>query len=517
MNPILQTLDRYVRSRYPLIVVVTHEETRVIREIDSLMTSHRSDVKSWKPRKMVEWSITTGLVGIDTIPSAETIDPTAAVQALLAYDNGNPPACIVFKDFHPYLDNNPVNVRALRDLYANFATSQNTAIFLSPMFSVPPELEKQMAVIDWPLPDYSALTDVLRGVEGTLPDGIPIKLNGNREKVVQALQGLTTQEATGAITSAIVANRALDGKVIPQIVAEKKQIIRKSGVLEYIETDASMSDVGGLAGLKEYAGFALDTFGTAAKAAGVEPDKGVMIVGVPGTGKSLIAKAIANGRMPLLRMDVGSMMNSALGGSEQNMRQALKVAEAVAPCVLWIDEIEKALGGIGGGETDGGTSLRMFGTLLTWMQETTSPVYVVATANDVRSLRPELLRRFNDVFWVDLPALEDRTQILTVHLSKRGKAPADFDLDRIAKATWGYTGAEIEKVVKTALKRAFSTKTPMTTEMLLDAVGQVIPIAQTMSEEITGIRQWAKGRALMAGALLESRQDNANQSIPLEM
>lgn len=309
--------------------------------------------------------------------------------------------------------------------------------------------------------------------EGELPDRIPVRLNGNREKVVQALRGLTAFEAGSVLLNAIAATRELAESAIQYIVQEKRQIIRKSGTLEFYDTDTTMNQVGGLTSLKSYAEIQRSAFSLDAIEFGVDTPKGILLVGVPGTGKSLAAKAIAGGQMPLLRLDIGALMNSAMGGSENNMRAALKVAEAISPCVLWIDEIEKATTD-NNGASDGGVMARMIGTLLTWMQEKTSPVYIVATANDVESMRPELLRagRFDKTFWVDLPCQADREEILAVHLTKRRKNPVDYDLYNIARALWGFTGAEVEQVVKDAVRLAFFERTTLTNEHLMQAAGQ---------------------------------------------
>ena len=497
----LHKLDLYLRAKYPEIIINTFEETRVTKAITSLVTSTRPDLKTWKPRKVFQWSVTSGLTGCDSISPDETADPYSAIRSLMNYSADSDPAIVLFLDMHSYIDggNNPTVIRALRELAGHFAKSPHTAIFISPVFSVPSDLEKTMIVMDWPLPDASELASILKSVESTLPSTIEVTLNGNREKVIQALQGLTEFEATSVLLNAVAATRQLGNDIIPFIIAEKKQIIRKSGVLEFIETDVTMSAVGGLENLKTYAAIKLATFSEKAKAAGVETARGALLVGVPGTGKSLSAKAIAGGQMPLLRMDVGALMGSLVGESEKNMRSALKTAEAIAPAVLWIDELEKSISGSGGGERDGGTSMRVLGTLLTWMQETTSPIYIVATANDIQSLRPELIRRFDDVFFVDLPNQSDRIEILKVHLGKRGKDISEFDLNLLAESAHGLTGSEIEKVVKSGIETAFVLGEILATKHLLDAVSEIVPIAVTMSSQIDDLRAWSKSRARMAG------------------
>jgi AAA+ superfamily predicted ATPase len=395
-------------------------------------------------------------------------------------------------------------VRYLRDISARFQTRKHNLILLSPSLNVHPDLEKQIAVIDWSLPDVKELEAILSKAESNLPNTTPVTLNGNRDQVIQAMRGLTEEEAENVLTAGVVACGELGDGVISHIIAEKKQIIRKSGVLEYFEANVSMSDVGGLDNLKEYAARKRLAMSPKARAAGVDSPKGVLLVGVPGTGKSLSAKAIAGGTLPLLRFDMSKILGSGrVGAAENNISTALKVAEATAPCVLWLDEIEKALAD-NGGASDGGVMMRVIGSLLTWMQETTSPVYVIATANSVSALRPELLSRFDDVMFVDLPDAESRLEILDVHMGKRGVTLNAKDFGTIVTATWGFSGREIEKVVKFAVERAFFDQKPVDVVYLLEAANQIVPTSETKKEDIKALREWAKGKALVAGKPLEA-------------
>lgn len=506
----IETLERYIRARYPIIAAISHEEARVLAAIRDVAARRKMDV--------AEWSITTGITGEGFPDPQMTRDPVPAFETMLEAPVERP-VLFVMKDLHGALGNrdrgfDPMLTRYLRDLAAKFSTCRHTLVLLSPAFQIPPDLEKTIVTIDWPLPDSGDLAAVLTRAEMDLPVNIPVTLNGARERVIQAMRGLTIFEAETVLSSGIVATRQLGDDIIPFIVREKAQIIKKAGVLEYFDTNVTMNQVGGLAHLKQYAAVKLNAFSSNAAAAGVDAPKGVLLVGVPGTGKSLAAKAIAGGQMPLLRMDVGALMGGLVGSSESNMRAALKVAEAVAPAVLWIDEIEKSLSG-SGGELDGGTSSRVFGTLLTWMQETSAPVYVVATANDIRSLRPELISRFDDMVWVELPNHAARVEILTVHLSKRGQNPAALDLDAVARATWGFAGREIEKVVKSALETSFFTGEPLATAHLTRAASSIVPIAVTMEAKIKDLRNQAKN-ALQAGEPLEPRPgDNTQRSADL--
>lgn len=503
----LSRLDRYIRARYPIVGVISHEENRVLSAIETVAT-HRT-------RHVYTWTITRGLVAAFDAPrfsSARSYEGTqdliSALQVLIDYPEDQTPTLFVFKDLHPYLTD-PMIVRFLRDIAARFELCRHNLILLSPNLVVPPDLEKTIAVLDWPLPVESELAAVLEQAERDLPGNIPVTLNGNRPAVIQALRGLTLFEAANVLTAAVAATGELGDDVIPYIVAEKKQIVRKSGLLEFFEADVTMDSVGGLPHLKRYAAVKRSTFSAQAMEYGVEPARGVLLLGLPGTGKSLTAKAIAGGQLPLLRMDVGALMGQYVGQSESNVRNAFKVAEAIAPVVVWLDEIEKALGG-SGSEHDGGTTQRVVGSILTFMQETKSPIYFVATANDVRSLRPELVNRFDDVFFVDLPNREDRAEILAIHLRKRGRDPQSYDLAAVSDACYGLVGREIERVVRSALEQAFYRSEDLTTQHLLAAAGGIVPLSATMEAQIKDLQAWSATRAIRANEAIEPKPSRAS-------
>jgi len=506
-----ELLERCIKARYPLISIITHEEDRVLNVIKELAGNKRT---------IVEWSYTTGLVGLDGIDPADFEEPSAALKYIASYDQdataGKPgakikPTLFIIKDLHKIIQEDIKVLRFLREIAMWFVPRQHNLILVSPSLTVPADLEKSITVIDWPLPDEGELNGILSQAEITFSEmkfangaKVDIKINGNRDQIVQSMRGLTATEAENVLRHAVVAMRELSDSVIPFINAEKANIIKKSGVLEYYDPTVTMKDVGGLQRLKEYAAIKRAAFSSKARLAGVDAPKGLLMVGVPGTGKSLAAKAMAGGVYPLLRMDIGALMGGLVGQSESNMRSALKVAEGVSPCILWVDEIEKAMGGAGG-ELDGGTSSRVFGTLLTWMQETTAPVYVVATANDARSMRPELLRRFDDIMWVDLPNADSRLEVLMIHINKRVKGfacDAETQAD-IVRKTWGFSGAEIEKVVKSAIETSFFENVPLTANHLLQAATNIVPISITMDKQISEIRAWASNRAISAGPELE--------------
>jgi SpoVK/Ycf46/Vps4 family AAA+-type ATPase len=283
------------------------------------------------------------------------------------------------------------------------------------------------------------------------------------------------------------------------VFAEKQQIIRKSGLLEYYATNESFENVGGMAVLKEWLNKRAVALTAEARAFGLPAPKGILMLGVQGCGKSLCAKAVSNlWQLPLLRFDMGRMFGSFVGSSEENVRRAISVAESVAPAILWVDEIDKAFAGSqGSGATDGGTTARVFGTFLTWLSEKTAPVFVVATANDISELPPELLRkgRLDEIFFVDLPSREERMEVFCIHLTKRGRNIAHFDLPALGDASANFSGAEIEEAINSALYDAFHARTELKTEHILAELAQTVPLAKTMDEQISQLRAWAEGRA----------------------
>ncbi|MHC4745408.1 MAG: AAA family ATPase [Planctomycetota bacterium] len=498
----MSELEVLIRARYPLIYVVSWEEQRLIREV--------SQIASRLDKNVFEWSITTGLVPAGTSLQSQkhrdtaTEDPLVALGQVIEHVD---PALYVFKDFHPFLKCQNMSVlRRLREVAASMQNTYKTIVIVSPMLEMPPELEKDITVIDYDLPNanhFAAMLDrIIQQVKGNpkLDVNIDPKM---REQIVHALLGLTLAEGENVLAKALVCHRSLAQRSLEVIHSEKKQIIRKSGLLEYYDAEEDLNSVGGLDALKNWLRKRTVAFSDQARQFGLPAPRGVLLLGVQGCGKSLMAKTISNiWQLPLLRFDVGRVFGSLVGSSEQNIRRAIKVAESVAPVVFWIDEIDKAFRGSrgSGASTDGGTSARVFGTFLTWLSEKKEPVFVVATANDVSLLPPELLRkgRFDEIFFVDLPAFPERKEIFTVHLAKRRLDPARYDLDNLANCSAGYSGAEIEEAVISALFDAFYSKERMSTEKLIGGVRQTVPLSKTMSENIEGLRAWAQGRARSA-------------------
>ena len=513
----IQQLDTMIRARTPIIAIESPEEARVESEIKLMLKRHNANGGTKKA--LVTWTISQGFTQVE--PEAKDApkpapDPT---QALLKAANtpAETPTVYIFKDMHPYLERVPQAVRALRDAATALTRNRSTIILLSPNITIPEDAKKDVRVIEFPLPNADELGEQLDAFVDDLHKNapeVPINLTDSRGKLIRALQGLTRSEADGVLAQAAITHRCLDARAIEFVMAAKGQIIKESGALEYFAEKASYGEIGGLDLLKVWAREAEMAATPEARDAGIEAPRGVLLVGIPGCGKSLTAKAIAGGNRPLLRLDVGALFQGIVGGSEAATRNALRVAEAVAPAVLWIDEIEKALGS-SGGELDGGTSKRVLGTLLTWMQESHSDVFIVATANDIAQLRPELIRRFDETFFVDLPQASERREILSIHLSKRGRNPQDYDLDAMVEATDQFTGSELEKVVKASMRRAFVARREMIDADLLTVTAETVKLVDTMTDGIQQMRQWAT-RARPASSVQETGHQVATAAGGLE-
>lgn len=485
----------YLRARVALIVLVTVEEQRALEVLDQVRRDrdHSSD--------LVTWDIADGL-GSATgrqLPKATTPPEVLVKIQELATKEPARRDLYVLKDFHAFWERDPTVRRRLRNLAHKLVYTGSSLIVTTPVRSVPTELGDDAVVVEMPLPDADALRreldqliDGTQGVRSTLtPAG--------RSRLAQAALGLTAAQARRAFAKAIVRDDVLDDRDIDAVVAEKKAVIRENEALEFYSADESPDDLGGLDVLKEWLRLRERAFSDAAREFRLPAPKGMALIGIPGTGKSLTAKMIGGlWRLPLLRLDVGALFGSLVGESEERVRKALRLAETVSPCVLWIDEVEKALAS---GGHDGGTSQRVFGTVLTWMQEKTAPVFVVATANDVGALPPETLRRgrFDEVFFLDLPTEEERREIITVHLRKRGRKPDQFDVRRLATECDGFVGAELEQVIVDAMYEAFAEERDITTDDIARAAARTVPLSRSQREVIEDLRAWLReGRAQSA-------------------
>ncbi|HEX9402090.1 MAG TPA: AAA family ATPase [Anaeromyxobacter sp.] len=493
----VQELDVLIRARYPLVYLVTSEEQRLDAILEQLAETHG--------KALLGWSIVAGfkrLGGAKTAAAPEgTKEPLAAIAAIHEISE---PALVVLKDFHPYLAD-PAVVRAVRELSHALKSTYTTVVLLSPTLVIPPEIEKEVSVLDVPLPTYRDLLQLLKEIVGVVRQGNRAKVDltkDDADQLIKAALGLTLSEAENAFAKAIAHDGRLCRDDVGLVLEEKRQVIRKSGLLEYYPSDEKLQNVGGLELLKTWLARRGAAFSEAARRFGLPEPKGLLLLGVQGCGKSLTAKAIAaQWGLPLLRLDMGRIFSGLVGSSEENLRRAIQVAESVAPVVLWIDEIEKGLSGIQGSSTlDGGVSARVAGTLLTWLQEKTAPVFVVATANRIEQLPPELLRkgRFDDLFFIDLPALAERREILEIHVRRRGRDPRAHDLDALARSTVGFSGAEIEQAVVSALYDAFAEAKELEPGHLVRAIAEALPLSTTMREEIDRLREWARTRTRAA-------------------
>ncbi len=491
-------LEVLIRARYPLIYVVSSEEARVAEAL--------LEIAQKRQKKVLEWSCTMGLAPAGTsiqsqkARSAATRDPLQALDAVIDLVE---PAIFFFKDFHPFLrPGNHAILRKLKEIALHLKNSYKTIVIVSPVQEVPVELEKDITVLIHPLPTLAELSALVDRIAEDMRKfkQVRVELEGeDRERLLQAALGLTLGEAENVFARIIVQDERLTGGDVAAVFAEKQQIIRKSGLLEYCAPEQTFDGVGGLALLKDWLRKRALAFSDQARAFGLPAPKGILLLGVQGCGKSLCAKAVASlWQLPLLRFDMGRMFGSFVGSSEENVRRAIRVAESVAPAVLWVDEIDKAFAGsLGSGASDGGTTARVFGTFLTWLSEKTAPVFVVATANDISQLPAELLRkgRLDEIFFVDLPTAKEREDIFRIHIERRGRDAGTFDLPALVAQSDGFSGAEIEESVISALYDAFYDGEELTTAHLLVALGQTVPLSRTMDESITRLRAWAAGRA----------------------
>jgi len=486
-----QEIEILIRAKYPILYIVSWEESRV--------ESTLQNVCKGLNRTLHTWSITQGMrpaVNRTSGPVKPTSLP-GELEALALVHESSDFTVFLLKDFHPYMRDNRV-VRLLRDLALRLRGKAQTLVIMGPSLSLPTDLEKDVTVVDFALPESGEiekkLDEVIEAVKGN--PNVDTKLDPHtREVIVKSAQGLTMDEIESVFARSLVEKKKFDVEIV---LEEKKQIIRKSGLLEYYPAQNQMSDVGGMELLKEWLEKRTNSFTDKAREFGIPAPKGVLILGVQGCGKSLIAGAIAaHWALPMLKLDVGRIFGSLVGQSEENIRKAIKVAESVAPCILWADEIEKGFAGASGASvSDSGTTARVFATFLTWMQEKTAPVFLIATANNVSQLPPEMLRkgRFDEIFFVDLPDKAERKQIFEIHLKKRGRDLKKFKTEALAKLTEGFSGAEIEQVIVGALYVAFDAGRDLNQKDLVAEAEAVVPLSVMMREDIQELREWASIR-----------------------
>jgi len=497
-----EELSVLIQAQYPLIYLVTFEEERAERTIAAISQQH--------PRqRMYAWTMTHGMreYGQESGSAQQnnTVSPQAAINWAVRQKEDS---IFVFKDLHPFKDS-PEVTRSLRDAIEAFRGTHKTIVLMSPVQEVPVELEKEVVVLDFSLPSMSELNKVLSAeLEKSRASSISTEA---REKLLKAALGLTRDEAEKVFRKSRVMAGRLSESEVDIVLSEKKQLIRRNGILDYIEEDETIDSVGGLEELKHWLKQRSGAFTERAREYGLPQPKGMLILGVPGCGKSLIAKTTARlWGLPLLRLDMGRVYDgSTVGRSEANLRGALRTAESISPAVLFIDEIDKAFAGsAGSADSDGGTSSRIFGSFLTWMQEKSSPVFVIATANRVERLPSEFLRkgRFDEIFFVDLPNEEERKDIFNIHLSKRRSETERFDLEQLSKVCEGFSGAEIEQGLVSAMYEAFAQGREFTQLDIIAAIRATLPLSKTMSEQVSALRDWARQRARPAASSVAEYQ-----------
>ncbi len=416
-------------------------------------------------------------------------------------------AVFILKDFHRHLED-PVVVRRLRDVGQKFSINRRTVILTAPSITMPPELGSLVEYLDLPLPDVQRLGQIIEETFKRLSKNYTLQLKADSavvDVIAANLRGLTEEEAERAISQALVARYALCGETATDVLQAKKELLRHSGMLEFIDASENMAGVGGLENLKRWLAQRRGAWEDTARDFGLEPARGVIILGVQGCGKSMCARAIAGEwKLPLVKFDTAAIFDKYIGETEKRIRKVFQVAEGLAPCVLWIDELEKVFAGSGpdSASVDAGVSSRLLASFLGWMQERKAAVFVAATCNNVTALPPELIRkgRFDELFFVDLPTLKERRQIFAIQLKRRKRNPAEFELDRVAAAAKGYSGAEIEAALQTGLYAAYSAKMQLNTRVLLDALQTTVPLSITRAEEIQALREWAKTRAVPASS-----------------
>ncbi len=474
-----------LRACYPLLYIPTTEEER----LEGMIRSAAGN------RAVYLWDF---VEGYQDNPNNAGVGRRNPLQALEFVEKLPEQAAGVFilRDFQRFLEDISI-ARKLRNLARSLKSQPKTIVILAPTVAIPAELMEVLTIVDFPLPT----AEELRGEMARLL-AVQTVSDGVLDALVRAAQGLSLERVRRVLTRAIAAHGQVDPEDVELILAEKRQSIRQTQILDFYPATEQISDIGGLDNLKDWLLRRGGAFSDRARAYGLPHPRGLLLVGIQGTGKSLTAKVIAHHwHLPLLRLDVGRLFGGLVGESESRTRQMITLAEALAPCILWIDEIDKAFAGADG-KGDSGTASRVFGTFITWLAEKTSPVFVVATANNIQSLPPEMLRkgRFDEIFFVGLPSQAERKEIFTVHLSRlRPHTVKDYDCDRLAYETPDFSGAEIEQTLIEAMHLGFSQNRDFTTDDILTAASQIIPLARTAKEQIQFLQDWAAaGKARLA-------------------
>ncbi|MEE8170190.1 MAG: AAA family ATPase [Phycisphaerae bacterium] len=495
-------LTALIRGRHACIRIVTSEEAHALGLVRDAALDIGGELCVWSVVQGVRqdsWKPDGGSDG-EPISAPQTENPAAGLVHLLQV-----PAlsiCVTL-DLAPHLSDSRV-LRLLREVIHGFHAKNSQLIMIDHGGEAPPVIVAESTRFDISLPNDDELHQIIRDTlqRANREHQVEVKITrGEFRTILQSLRGLSRRQVEQIISDAVIDDRRFDFEDVPTILAGKRRALQSEGLLEFVECPVSLDEIGGLRRLKAWLKQRRHGFSAKAVEFGLTAPRGVLMLGVQGAGKSLCAKAIATAwQRPLMRMDVGALYDRYIGESERRLRETLRQAEAMAPIILWIDEIEKAFAAAASRSSDGGLSQRMFGQLLTWMQEHDAPVFLVATANDIEALPPELLRkgRFDEIFFVDLPGEATRKEILAIHLRKRQRDPATFDIDRLAAAADGFSGAEIEQAIVSALHAAFSDKTELDTERIIRALESSPPLSVTMAEKVEALQMWAQHRCVPA-------------------
>ena len=490
----LNELKILIESRVPLLQIETTEEVRLLKFLEETATEKKWDLYAW-----------TVTFGLKKLPEMTVLAKTEKLKDALQYIKDTPKSGIfVMLDYQPHLSD-LISQRLIKEIAQTYTQKPLTLLFIGSSFDLPDDLSRLFVKFTPTLPDLAQIRDIFSEESHRWVNEIPgRRLVGKldaMELLFQQLKGISEEDVRKLTLHSISDDGKINLEDVRHILDFKRQSFGKNGLLEFYTEAVNFSDLGGLDALKAWLDLRKSAFSGDDKAIGIDPPKGILLLGVQGSGKSLAAKCVAGSwNVPLLRLDFGSLYSKYLGDSEHNVRDALKQAEAMAPCVLWIDEIEKGIASDGSGTTDGGVSRRLLATILTWMAERKSKVFLVATANDISQLPPELLRkgRMDEIFFVDLPEQNVRETILRIHLTKRKLDPAQFSIAKIAVASDGFSGAEIEQALVAAIYVALSEDVPVTTEHVLKEIKLTTPLSVLMGEKIAGLRKWALGRTVSA-------------------
>jgi len=489
-------LKKLIEAGYPLVYLVSWEEKRVTDHMMMLASIVMQPAMNFHI-----WSVTEGFSDGPLSKGETRNDPLGALDRII---NDTDPGIYLLKDFHPFIQQGMEIVRRIRDVSLYCSNTKKVLIFLCPILEVPPELQKDIYVMDYPLPTVDEINVIIEDQLASLAmetgkffPGIP---ESQKELLLKTMLGLNKEEVIKCARKILLTRDKINYDDVDYVLEEKRQVLRKTEILEFIPTRQRMRDVGGLKVFKKWIRIRRNGFSDAAREYGLPQPKGVLITGISGCGKSLAIQALANEwKLPLLRLDMGRVFAGFAGNPEESMRRAILTVEAVSPAILWIDEIEMGISVFSDSAESGATN-RIFASFLTWMQEKEAPVFIAATANDIDKLPPEMIRkgRFDEVFFVDLPSKKEREQIFKIHLTNRGKTVTDTSVENLAQRANGFTGAEIEQCIINSMYDAFHRGRDITISDIYRAMGNIVPLSVTMKEQITKTKRWADSRAVKA-------------------